>query len=43
MLERTRRKGNSATLLVGMQTDIATMENSAEIPYKPRHNAQFLI
>ena len=27
-----RRKGNSLTLLVGMQTSTATMENSVEIP-----------
>ena len=34
MLERVWRKGNPLTLLVGMQTSIATMENSVEIPYK---------
>ena len=27
-----RRKGNPLTLLVGMQTSTATMENSVEIP-----------
>ena len=27
-------KGNPFTLLVGMQTSTATMENSVEIPYK---------
>ena len=32
MLERVRRKGNSLTLLVGMQTSTVTMENSVEIP-----------
>ena len=32
MLERVRRKRKSLTLLVGMQTSIATMENSVEIP-----------
>ena len=32
MLERVWRKGNSLTLLVGMQTSTATMENSVEIP-----------
>jgi len=32
MLERTWRKGNPLTLLVGMQTSTATMENSVEIP-----------
>ena len=32
MLERVWRKGNSLTLLVGMQSSTATMENSVEIP-----------
>ena len=32
MLERLWRKGNPFTLLVGMQTSTATMENSVEIP-----------
>ena len=43
MLERAWRKGNTLTLLVGMQTSTATMENSVEIlkklkielPYDP--------
>ena len=30
MLERVWRKGNPLTLLVGMQTSTATMENSVE-------------
>ena len=34
MLERVWRKGNLLTLLVGMQTSTATMENSVEIPLK---------
>ena len=34
MLERVWRKGNPLTLLVGMQTSPATMENSLEIPKK---------
>ena len=34
MLERVWRKGNPLTLLVGMQTSIATMENSVDIPQK---------
>ena len=34
MLERVWRKGNPLTLLMGMQTSIATMENSVEIPEK---------
>ena len=32
MLKRVLRKGNPLTLLVGMQTSTATMENSVEIP-----------
>jgi len=32
MLEKVWRKGNPLTLLVGMQTSTATMENSVEIP-----------
>ena len=35
MLERVWRKGNPLTLLVGMPTSTATMENSVEIPYDP--------
>ena len=31
MLERVCRKGNPLTLLVGKQTNTATMENSVEI------------
>ena len=38
MLERVWRKGNPLTLLVGMQTSTATMENSEEIPEKPGNN-----
>ena len=34
MLERVWRKGNTLTLLVGMQTTTATLENSVEIPLK---------
>ena len=34
MLERVWRKGNPPTLLVGLQTSTATMENSVEIPLK---------
>ena len=32
MLERVWRKGNPLTLLVGMQTSTATMENNVEFP-----------
>ena len=34
MLERVCRKGNPLTLLVGMLTGIAIMENNVEIPLK---------
>ena len=34
MLERVWRNGNPLTLLVGIQTSTATMENSVEIPLK---------
>ena len=34
MLERVWRKGNPLTLLMGMQTGTATMENSVEMPSK---------
>ena len=37
MLERVWRKRNPLTLLVGMQTSSATMENSVEIPLKTRN------
>ena len=32
LLERVCRKGNPLTLLVGMQTNTAAMENAVEIP-----------
>ena len=34
MLERVWRKGNPLTLLVGMPTSTATMEDSVEIPFR---------
>ena len=37
MLERVWRKANPIALLVGMQIDIATMENSMEITLKTRN------
>ena len=40
MLERVWRKGNPLTLLVGMQTSKATMENSVEIPLKKKKKLQ---
>ena len=41
MLERVWRKGNPPTLLVGMQTSTATMENSVEIPLKIANSLLF--
>ena len=41
MLERVWRKGNPPTLLVGMQTSTATMENSGEIPLKIANSLLF--
>ena len=34
MMERVWRTGNTPALLVGMQTNTATIENSMEIPLK---------
>ena len=34
MLDWVQRKGNPLTLLVGMQTSTATLENRVEIPVK---------
>ena len=34
MLKRVQRKGNPLTLLVGLQTSTATLENRVEIPVK---------
>ena len=42
MLERVWTKGNPPTLLVGMQTSTATMENSVEILYKIAKSLQIL-
>ena len=36
MLERVWRKGSPLTLLVGMQTGVATMENSRKVFQKPK-------
>ena len=40
-LERMRRKGNPSTLLVGMQTGEATVENSMEFPQKTKNGTAF--
>ena len=37
MLERMQRKGNPSTLLVGMQTGAATVENSMEFPQNTKN------
>ena len=41
MLERVWRKENPLTLLVGMQTGTATVENSLEIPLKTRNKPPY--
>ena len=43
MLERVCRKGNPLTLLVGMKTSTATMENSVEIPLKTGSRTAILL
>ena len=41
VLEKMWRKGNPRTLLVGMQTDAATVENSVEFPQKTKDRTAF--
>ena len=41
MLERVWREGNPLTLLVGLQTSTATMENSVEIPSKTGNRTSY--
>ena len=41
VLERMRRKGNPSALLVGMQTGVATVENSMEFPQKTKNGTAF--
>ena len=41
MLARLWRKGNLSTLLVGMQTGEATVENSMEFPQKTKNGTAF--
>ena len=41
VLERLWRKGNPSTLLVGMQTGAATVENSMEFPQKTKNGTAF--
>ena len=41
MLARMWRKGNPNTLLVGMQTDAASMKNSMEFPQKTKDGTVF--
>ena len=41
VLARTWRKGNPLELLVGMQTGVATVESSMEIPQKTKNGSAF--
>ena len=41
VLEKMWRRGNPRTLLVGMQTDTATVENSVEFPQKTKDRTAF--
>ena len=41
MLARMQRKGNPSALLVGMQTGVATVENSMELPLKTKNGTAF--
>ena len=41
VLERLWKKGNPSTLLVGMQTGVATVENSMEFPQKVKNGIAF--
>ena len=41
VLERLWRKGNPSALLVGLQTDATTMENSMEFPQKTKNGTAF--
>ena len=41
MLERMWRKGNPSALLVGMQTDAATVENSMKLSQKIKNGTAF--
>ena len=41
MLEKMRRKGDLGTLLVGMQTGVATVENSIKSPQKTKMEVPF--
>ena len=39
MLEKIWKKGNSATVLVGMKVGVVIMENSMEVPQKTKNRA----
>ena len=41
VLERIWKKGNPSALLVGMQSDVATVENSMEFPQKTKNGNAF--
>ena len=37
------RDGNPSVLLMGMQTGVATMENSMEVPQKVKHRTNYIM
>ena len=39
--DRMQRKGNPSALLVGMQTNAATVENSVEFPQRTKYGTAF--
>ena len=41
MLMRLQGNGNPLALLVGMQTGVATVENTMELPQKVKHRTIF--
>ena len=42
MLEKMQKKGNPSTLLVGMKSGEATVENSMEFPQKTKNGSAFV-
>ena len=42
MLEKMQKKGNPSTLLVGMKSREATVENSMEFPQKTKNGSPFV-
>ena len=41
LLEGMQRKENRSTLLVGMETGVANLENSMEFPHKTKNGTAF--